>query len=205
MLNQTSDVNNLPHELNHLHKVLTTNGYSRHEINDVISDKNDSKKTGEEQEKKLAFLPFCGSVSGKKSRLLKRHNIKSVFRPPVKIRQLLRPVEDAAGLRTPWTHRISCECGQSYVGQTVRTIEKRRKEHERCFRLRYPEKSVLAEHALENGQRIKFDDTAVVARTDVFWDCVINEAIDSTVAAQGGVEPGDREVEAGTPAIEPKH
>lgn len=84
-----------------------------------MSRKKHNKTSVEKEDKILAFLPFCGSVSGKISHLLKRHKIESVVRPPAKIREILRPFKDAADLRTTGVYKIPCECGKSHIGQTV--------------------------------------------------------------------------------------
>jgi hypothetical protein len=80
------------------------------------------------------------------SRVLARHNIKSVGLPHMKLSSLLRPVRDHLGLRTPGVYRIHCECGRVYTGQTGRSVDIRLMEHQRHIRLEHPDKSAVAEH-----------------------------------------------------------
>ncbi|KAJ4431357.1 hypothetical protein ANN_19954 [Periplaneta americana] len=49
--------------------------------------------------------PFYGPISGKIGRLLRKHGIKTIHKPPTKIQNLLRPVKDDLGLRTPGVYR----------------------------------------------------------------------------------------------------
>jgi hypothetical protein len=61
--------------------------------------------------KSVAFLLFVGTIFNRTSRVLARHNIKSVGLTHMKLSSLLRPVKDHAGIRTPGVYRISCEYG----------------------------------------------------------------------------------------------
>jgi hypothetical protein len=64
-------------------------------------------------------------------------------------------VKDDPGLKIPGVYGIPCECGKTYIGQTNRTIETRRKEHMRHLRLGQPDKSAVRQHALETGHRVE--------------------------------------------------
>ncbi|PSN33402.1 hypothetical protein C0J52_15256 [Blattella germanica] len=66
------------------------------------------------------------------------------------------------GLRMPDIYKISCECSKGYIGQTGRTVLERVNEHQRYMRLGYPEKSTVAQHSYDTGQRIMFCETALV-------------------------------------------
>jgi hypothetical protein len=91
---------------------------------------------------------------------------------------MLRPVKDDPGLKIPGVYSIPCECGKTYIGQTKRTIKTRRKEHIRHLRLGQPEKSAVAQHALETGHKIEFNNTCRLARTKGYMDRIIKEAIE---------------------------
>ena len=66
---------------------------------------------------------YAETVSSKIGRLLSKYDIKTVFRPPAKISQLLSPVKDDLGLRTPGINKIPCECGKVYIEQTGCTVQ----------------------------------------------------------------------------------
>ncbi|XP_046406226.1 uncharacterized protein LOC124171132 [Ischnura elegans] len=110
--------------------------------------------------------------------ILRRHKVEKIHKPPGKLKALLGTTKDKLGLKTSGVYRIPCECGQVYIGKTGRTIEKRLKEHERCIRLYYPNKSAVAEHSLENGHRIKFQDTEIICHANNYWDRVVKEAVE---------------------------
>jgi hypothetical protein len=92
----------------------------------------------------VAFLPFVGTVFNRISRVLARHNIKSVGLPHMKLSSQRQP-------RTPGVYRIPCECSRVYIGQTGRFVDIRLKEHRRHIRLEHPDKSAVAEHSINQG------------------------------------------------------
>jgi hypothetical protein len=54
----------------------------------------------------VTFLPYVGSTFNRISRVLARHNIKSVGMPPWKISSFFHLVKDDLGLRTPGVYSI---------------------------------------------------------------------------------------------------
>jgi hypothetical protein len=104
--------------------------------------KTDDKPTS------TTYIPI--TAFGRLSRMLAKHNIKSVALPPRKIFNHLPPVKDALGLRTPGIYSIPCECGRVYIGQSGRSVQLRIKEHNRHIRLAQPDKSAVAEHSIDH-------------------------------------------------------
>jgi hypothetical protein len=94
------------------------------------------------------------------SRVLARHNIKSVDLRHMKLSSLLCPVKDHLGLRTPGIYRILCECGRVYIRQTGRSVDIRIKEQQRHIRLDHPVKSAVAEHSIDQGHCIQFHNAS---------------------------------------------
>lgn len=178
-----SDCNNLPEELDHLKRIFLQNGYKNNEIRLALK-RTASPRPAMEDEKppdgsrRVACIPYMGATSGKISRILRKFDIKTIHLPPPKIKQLIRPVKDNLGLKTAGVYRIPCECGKQYIGHTGRTVEVRCKEHARNIRLFYPDKSAVAEHAINMGHRIKFGETAILARSSNFWERVVREAVE---------------------------
>jgi hypothetical protein len=91
----------------------------------------------------VAFLSCVRSIFNCISRVLARHNIKSVGLSPRKISSFLQPDKDDLGLRTPGVYSIPCKCGQVYIGQTGRSVDTRLKEHQRHTRPEHPNKSAV--------------------------------------------------------------
>jgi hypothetical protein len=116
----------------------------------------------------VALLPFVSMTFNHISRVLSRHNIKSVGLPPRKIANFLWPVKANLGLKTSGMYSIPCECGEVYIGQTGRSIDTRIKEHNRHIRLAQPDKSAVAEHSISQGHRIQLQNTKILS-TQFRW------------------------------------
>jgi hypothetical protein len=97
----------------------------------------------------------------------------------MKLSSLLRPVKDHLGLRTPGVYRIHCECDRVYIGQTGRSVDIRLKEHQRDIRLDHPDKSAAAEHSIDQGHRIQFHNSSILAAKARYMDRIVREAIET--------------------------
>jgi hypothetical protein len=98
-------------ELVFLKDVFKENGYNDRQIHRALNRRPHLPQPDNEPHS-VAFLPFVGTIFNLISRVLARHNIKSVGLPHMKLSSLLRPVKDHLGLRTPGVYRIHCECGR---------------------------------------------------------------------------------------------
>jgi hypothetical protein len=118
-------ITSLHDELEFLKDTFKRNGYGDRQI------RRDPKRVATTPEKptSVALLPFVNTTFNRISRMLSRHNIKSVGLPPRNIANFLRPMKDDLGLKTPGVYSILCECGQVYIGQTGRSIDTTIKEH----------------------------------------------------------------------------
>jgi hypothetical protein len=126
----------------------------------------------------VAFLPFVGTVFNHISRVLARHNIKSVGLLHMKLFSLLHPVKNHLGLRTPGIYRIPCECGRVYIGQTGRSVDIRLKEHQRHIKLEHPDNSGVAEHSIDQGHGIQFHSSSILASKTRYMDHIVRETIE---------------------------
>ena len=67
-----------------------------------------------------------------------------------------------SGTQRDVVYSVKCEtCQDEYVGETMRALEVRSKEHRDAFRLNHPEKSAVAEHVLERNGSYDIDWTNV--------------------------------------------
>jgi hypothetical protein len=80
-------------------------------------------------------------------------------------------------LKIPGVYRIPCACRKVYIGQTGRSIEARCKEHMRHIRLDQPQKSAVAEHSINAGHKIDFNNVSVLDRASGYMDRLVKEAI----------------------------
>jgi hypothetical protein len=92
----------------------------------------------------VAFMPFVWPIFNWISRVLARHNIKSVGLPLMKLSSLLRLVKDHLRLRTPSVYRIPCEFGRVSTEQTGCSVDNKLKEHQQHIQLEHPDKWAIA-------------------------------------------------------------
>jgi hypothetical protein len=81
------------------------NGYSRQQIQCALNPKVRIPKP-KYKPTSIALLPYVQTTYGRLSRMLAKHNIKSVGLLPRKISSFLHPVKDDLGLRTPGVYSI---------------------------------------------------------------------------------------------------
>ncbi|XP_011859841.1 PREDICTED: uncharacterized protein LOC105557262 [Vollenhovia emeryi] len=116
----TSEPAALDGKLNHLHRALTRNGYSRRNINRTIQ-KLTNKEPGlnntrtpevEKEKKKAVILPYLQGTTHRISRVLSKHKIRVIFKPHNKLSQMLpNPKNRRPHLAAPGVYKISCACG----------------------------------------------------------------------------------------------
>jgi hypothetical protein len=160
-------------ELAFLKDVFKENGYNDRQINRALNRRPHLPQP--DKPHSVAFLPFVGTIFNRISRVLTRHNIKSVGLPHMKLSILLRPVKDHLGLRTRGVYKIPCECGRVYIGQTGRSVDIRLKEHQRHIR-QHLDKSTVAEHSIDQGYRIQFHNASILATKTRYMDRTVREA-----------------------------
>ena len=74
-------------------------------------------------------------------------------------------------------YRVPCECGLVYIGETVRNLSKRLKEHKtRCEKADL-DKSAVAKHAWTYDHRIKWDEANNLAFDSHGFSCKMRESI----------------------------
>lgn len=99
----------------------------------------------------IAVVPYCSTATSHLTMLLRRRSIKSVSRPPRKIKQMMWSPKDSLGLGVPGIYMIPCSCGLCHTGQTRRSVSIRRTEHQRELQWGNIEKSALGVSWLEYG------------------------------------------------------
>ena len=94
-------------------------------------------------------------------------------------RKLVHPKDKSAlENRTDIIYKISCtKCDMSYIGETGRSLKDRLTEHKRAFRLNNPGLSAVAEHAIDTGHKIRWDDAHIIDVETYFWPRKVKEAI----------------------------
>jgi len=141
------DQDSLQQELDFLTSVFKMNGYSPQQINRAMEQTRPTSPATNKEDKPVstAYLPYAQTIYGRLSRMLAKHNIKSVALPHRTISSYLPPFKEAIGRRTPGIYSTPCECGIVYIGQSGQTIQHHIKEHSRHIKLDQPNKSAVAE------------------------------------------------------------
>jgi hypothetical protein len=171
------DNDSLPQELEFLSTIFKNNGYSQQQINHAMKPATQTRKN-REKPTSTAYLPYTQTTFDRLSRMLAKHNIKSIALPPKKISCYLPTNKEQMGLRTTGIYSIHCECGMMYIGQSGSTIQLRIIEHNRSIRSAQPEKSAVAEHSFNNDHRINLKNTRLISATSGDFDRIIREAIE---------------------------
>ena len=113
------------------------------------------------------------------------HSLRSML---TKVKNPLMMVKQAKVV-----YRILCSCGEVYIGETVRRLDARVKEHRDACQKGALEISALGEHAWKNHHSIKWQEVSVVDRTSTAKELLGKEAIylhpaESPIPQQGGLE-----------------
>lgn len=170
-------------ELNHLDQALQCNGYTISEIKRATNIKRGNGNTDRvdtNPERSRAFLPYLKNVTDRISKILKKKNVKTVFKPTSQLRNIIRSVKDPRDpLSSGGVYRIPCSCGSVYIGTTKRSVNTRIKEHKGNCRRGETEKSAVAEHAWSGGNHdIRFSDTKVLSSGNHYHSRLNREAIE---------------------------
>lgn len=170
----------LNQELDHLHEALRANGYNTKEIQRATHPRRAHSQDALNAETvSTAILPYIRNVTDRIGKLLKKHNIRTIYKPTKNLKQLLKSPKDKQDpLTTGGVYKIPCSCGQVYIGTTMRSVNTRIKEHNRHCRLGQTEKSAVAEHALQSGHDIQFGETRILSTTLQYHARLYREAIE---------------------------
>jgi hypothetical protein len=79
------DTSSLPQELKFLQETFRNNGYNHRQILHALNPPTRSPPPREEDHTLVAFLPFVDTTFNHTSRVLSKHNIKTVGLPPWKL------------------------------------------------------------------------------------------------------------------------
>jgi hypothetical protein len=103
-------------ELVFLWDIFTQNGHTDRQIRRAL-DPPSRVAQPDKRPDSIAFLLYVGSIFSSISKDLTRHNIQSVGLSFRKISSVRKSVKAYLALKMPGDYRITCECGQVYIGQ----------------------------------------------------------------------------------------
>ena len=80
------------------------------------------------------------------------------------------------GMKSGVVYQVGCQdCPATYVGQTARALSQRLKEHKSALTNGHPEKSAIAEHAMDTGHTIDWDNAQIMALMPKFYQRITLE------------------------------
>ena len=124
------------------------NGYPKHFIR-RLSNRHHNPLDSQPEPTAVAVLPYIQGLSDSIKRILQKDVGIKPIRPAGSLKHTLSRSKDPLPvlLRSGVVYRIPCkDCNTSYVGQTLRTLDRRIKEHQRLVVTGDTASSALAEH-----------------------------------------------------------
>ena len=158
-------------ERQHLVTALQQNDYPRKFIEDTLSRINRKKERENETEERkneprsVVVLPYVDGVSQQIAKVLQQVDIRTAMKAQSWQWRLCRGIKDAIPQedRKSVVYEVSCkDCMDQYVGETIRSMAVRIKEHARHTRDSRIDLSAVAEHAAVNGHEIDWATAKVI-------------------------------------------
>ena len=171
----------LESEKGHLNRVLLSNGYPQSFIN--INSKErivNARDQEEDSAPPMVVIPYVSGLSEDIRRVCSRYDIRVVFRSGLTLRSQLSNLKDKLPIqmRSGVVYNVPCSvCDKSYIGETVRRLGDRIKEHKVACTRWDTEKSAIAEHAWEEGHPVAWDETTILNSDRRRFGLVVKEAL----------------------------
>ncbi|XP_074030565.1 uncharacterized protein [Leptinotarsa decemlineata] len=176
-----TDNHNRSRELFELEAALHQNDYLVSQIQRSIQRQTQTSphEVPEEQTNQTkTFLLSIHGVTDKVSRILKKHNVKTVFAANNQISAILKTPKDTIRNEAQGIYEIPCSnCSRTYIGQTSRRISNRAYEHELAVRKSDPATSLFKHHQ-ETGHTVSFENAKAIATEKNLQARIIREAIE---------------------------
>ena len=142
-------------------------------------NKNEVNTQTEDIQKIYTTIPYVEGQSEEIRRVCGRYGIKVAFKSNGTLRDKLTKVKDKLPVKknSKVVYKIPCSCGKFYLGETVRRLETRLKEHIDACEKGMWEKSAIAEHAWVEGHRILWEEASIVDRARRQTELLMKEAL----------------------------
>ena len=125
-----------------------------------------------------AYLSYIQGVTDKISRILKKSNITTSFKPLETIKQKMKFVKDSIDpKKLRGVYNIPCLCNISYIGETRWSFHTQIKEHEADMRIEQVCTSALAEHCAKTKHQICLENTKILAKENHYFKIKFREAL----------------------------
>ncbi|XP_060517001.1 uncharacterized protein LOC132696254 [Cylas formicarius] len=129
----TDEIHN-KQEMEKITRTLRDNNYTESTIRNAkrtnTRTRRDSTKEQEREDIPSTTLPYVKGVTDQIGRILKRHHIRTTYKPHKTVGQLIGNPKDPSHLENQGVYLIPCrDCPKYYIGQTNRKISARIEEH----------------------------------------------------------------------------
>ena len=111
--------------------------------------------------------PYIKGVSERVERILKPHNIMLAHKSKTTIKTKLGHLKDSreATEKNNAVYKINCKnCSCSYIGETIKKVGDRLKEHKRNITTAY-EQSQIFQHIRDSGYTFNFKEVQVIQQS----------------------------------------
>ena len=126
-----------------------------------------------------AYLPYIQGVTDNISRILRKNNITTSFKPLETIRKRMRSVKDSVDhTQFRGVYKIPCSWKISYIGDTGCSFYMRLKEHGADIRKERIHSSALGEHVSKTKHHIFLEDTKILSKEDPYFKRKFREALE---------------------------
>ena len=98
-------------------------------------------------------------------------------------------------------YKIPCECGESYIGETLRPLETRIAEHKKCCR-EGDSRSGVAEHMWSKQHDIRWNETRVIDTETGWTKRKIKEALHIKLCQNAFSHPSSQPSDTWLPLLE---
>ena len=144
----TLNNSNLGKERKHLCRVLNMNGYPRRFISSATAPPTQRQGQQDQTPKATITIPYVAGVSEEIRRVCRPFDVRVAFKAGRTLRSMLTRVKDPLPVekQSMVVYQIPCSCGQVYIGETIRQLETRLREHKGTCSKGQLEKSAVAEH-----------------------------------------------------------
>ena len=164
-------------EMKNLVETFKMNGYPEDLIKSALTSQRQDTVEDERPLQTLC-LPYIPGTSEKLGRICKEFKIRTVYRSSDTLGRRLTKVKPRTdmGKKKNVIYKIPCECGDSYIGETLRPLDARIAEHKRCCR-EGNSSSGVAEHMWSKQHNIKWDDIKILDNESGWTKRKIKEAL----------------------------
>lgn len=177
----------LKEELEFLVEIFVENGHDRRQLEEVMDryiqhhDRGKQLNNNKQNDKYLPMvkLPWMPLIGPRLKRIMKKHQIKTVWSSGANLSQLLCNNKNSLPTNShPGVYELDCECGVKYIGETKKKVSTRINQHERdVFHGRW-ENSGASQHASTCENDFRWEGAKTIAVESEWGRRKVREALE---------------------------